>query len=87
MFTSLPKHLFEELWWKQCCVTGVEMESSHLADRDLSCTVVTEYTSDISSLTATFGGNLRFWMTWDENLSDAICEVAARMEDSRERPR
>lgn len=62
------------------------MESCHLAGMALSCIVVTEHTSGISWLTATFGGNLRFWMTQGENLGDAIWE-AARMEDSKEGPR
>ena len=68
--------------WKQFCITGVEMENSYLADMDLACAFVTERTSDIICLTSTFGGKLRFWMTWGENLSDAIGEVAARMEVS-----
>lgn len=62
------------------------MESSHLADLVLSCVVITDHTSDISCL-STCGGNLRFWMTRGKNLCDAVWEVAARMEDSKERPR
>lgn len=58
------------------------MANSHLDVMHLACTVVTEHTSDIIYLTATFGGKLRFWMTRGENLSVAVWEMAARMEDS-----
>lgn len=58
------------------------MENSHLADMDLACTVVTEHNSDIICVTAVFWCKLRFWITWGENLSDAVWEVVAWMEDS-----
>lgn len=69
------------------CNKRVKMENSHLADMVLTCTVVTDHISDVICLTATFGSKLRFWVTWGENLSDAVWEVAAWMEDSKERPR
>lgn len=67
------------------CNQGGDGEQS-LGDMDLPC-VVAQSALLTSAVTATSGGNLRFWVTQGENLSDAIWEVAARMEDSKERPR